>query len=89
MRSPIYIREQIEADREKGARPPCIEFPRAGHSLFGHALHRAGCRGVTHCGAAPNSTVLDIFSLRTGSTAEKFGNAKDLVGQVGTHSPAF
>ncbi|MBC7837471.1 MAG: hypothetical protein H7Y39_02350 [Nitrospiraceae bacterium] len=37
----------------------------------------------------PNGTVLDIFSLRTGSTAEKLGNAKDLVGQVGTHSPAL
>ena len=37
----------------------------------------------------PNSTVLGIFSLRAGSTVEKLGNAKDLVGQIGTHSPAL
>ena len=27
----------------------------------------------------PNSTLMDIFSLRTGSTAETLGNARDLV----------
>ena len=37
----------------------------------------------------PNSTVLDIFSLRTGSTAEKLGNAKGLVRQIGIHSSAL
>ena len=37
----------------------------------------------------PNSTVMDIFSLRTGSTADTLGNAKDQVRQIGIHSPAL
>jgi hypothetical protein len=37
----------------------------------------------------PNSTVMDIFSLRTGSTAETLDNAKDQVRQIGIHSPAL
>ena len=90
MRSPIYLREPIEADRDKGRRSPHIEFSPAPVAHSPVMLCSALVAGASLIAVpSPNSTVLDIFSLRPGSTDEKLGNAKDLVGQVGTHSPAL